>query len=564
VLVELCVSHIALVESARIPLTEGFTVWTGETGAGKSILLDAIGLVTGKRGGADFIRTGSDSGRVDALFRVPAGSPALNLLEQWGIPVEDGELVISRELHRSGRSVCRINGRTVTVQMLRELGMYLVQQQGQHDDVGLMRAEEQLHLLDLYGRHDTLLAEVRRLYEAWSDARDELEKARIQEQERARRLDMLAFQIEEIERAELQPGEEENLREERQRLLHAGRILEAVQEALQSLQDTGGALDSLGTAVRKVSAAAEHDRALQSSLQLLETAEVHVQEAVHDLTRYLRGLDADPARLEAVESRLQQIRTLERKYGSSIEEVLRYLEEAKQERDRWLHHEEHVQSLTDRLARLEQELDDATRRLHEARSRAAKRLAGEVQRVLRLLHMPRARFEVEVAWRPSKAGNRPQFGPTGADVVTFLFSANPGEPPKPLSRVASGGELSRTLLAVKSALAEVDQVPTLVFDEIDAGVSGNAAAAVAAQMRSLSRHHQVLCVTHSPQIAAAANSHYLIEKVEADERTMTVVRQLDEDGRIAEIARLIGTGEGDASTALRHAQALLESYRASA
>jgi DNA repair protein RecN (Recombination protein N) len=563
-LVELSIQRIALIESLKLRLDKGLLVFTGETGAGKSILLDAIGLLLGNRASADFIRSGADSAMVEALFQCTGSTleEVEKLLRDWGIESGEGSLVISRELHRSGRTVCRINGRIATVQMLRELGQYLVQQHGQHDQHGLLRPEEQLRLLDLYAHHEELREAVREIYTRWNDVRQKFQQAQMDEQERVRRLDMLNFQIDEIESAKLKVGEEEELKELRARLIHADRIRQSLQTAMMALEGgnrQAGVLELLATASQEVAAAQKFDQDLSEVADFIETAQVHVDEAVRTLSKQLSTIDLDPAQLEWIENRLAQIRGLERKYGATVEDVLAYLDRAKIERDALLRHEEQLAELESDLRILEGELLAASMKLHDSRVSKAEQLSKEVQTVLRELSMPSAMLEISVTRRDEESGRVP-FSPLGIDTVTYLFSANKGEELKPLQKIASGGELSRTLLAFKSVLAEVDDMETLIFDEIDAGVSGTAAHRIAMRLRELGTHRQVLCVTHAPQIAAAAHEHFHIVKHERETDTTTHVSRLEKTGRIHEIARLVGSDLSD-TTALHHAEALLLSFQ---
>lgn len=566
-LVEISVQNLALIESARLSFRTGLTVFTGETGAGKSILLDAIGLLLGGRGSTDLIRHGQNRALVEGLFTLAPGEKGLAvraLCDTYGVDVEteEAELVVSRELHASGRTVCRVNGRITTVQMLREVGLLLVGQHGQHEHQGLIEAKEQLRFLDLFGRHDALLERVRASYEQWDLAEGAYRTATQNEQERIRRLDMLNFQIDDIASAHLVAGEEQELQVVRGRLQYAEKIAEALRLAVEAL-DGGDAHSGVGTllssAIREVSAAQVHDDELQSVSELLDTAQVHIEEALHSLYRHLQQIDTDPAKLDTVEARLAEIRSLERKYGATVEEVLDFYQACVVERDETVDYEAH-------LAKLRGEADDAIRKLkadsealHNARVQAASRLAQEVEGVLRTLTLPNARLQIQVEDRFS-ADKHLRFGPNGTDEVTFLFSANKGEPPRPLSRIASGGELSRTLLALKTVLSAVDDVETMIFDEIDVGVSGAAAQQIALRLQQLGRTRQVLCVTHSAQVAAAGDLHYCIEKAETTNSTTTSVHELDGTGRVDEIARLVG-GHMSGETATAHAKALLAGFQ---
>lgn len=562
-LAELTVHQIALIESLTLKLSNGLNAFTGETGAGKSIVLDAIGLLIGNRASTDMIRYGSEKAYVEGLFLVQdANRDRLNeLLDDWGLErLDEGQCVVTRELFRSGRTVCRVNGRIVTVQMLRELGERLVQQHGQHDQQGLLRTEEQLRLLDLYGKHHNLLEQVRKGYLHVSSIQERWDKARLDEQEKVRRLDMLNFQIDEISEAKLVPGEEEQLRAQRVRLQHTERVMMGLDNALRAvdgLERQPGAYELLVEASQEVAAAAEYHPELREAVQLLESAQIYTEEASRLLSRHRSATDEDPSQLEAVEERLVLIRSLERKYGVSINEVLNYLQTAISERRELERLEEHRHELAQELTAARAELLGFAKALQQGRRKSAEKLSQGVEQVLRQLNMPSAQMSIQLETKGAE--HSPDIGPNGMDSVAFLFSANKGEPAKPLQRIASGGELSRTLLALKSVLADVDDLDTLIFDEIDAGVSGLAAEQIGRQLRTLGQSHQVLCVTHSPQIAAAAQVHFGIEKQERESDTTTDVRLLDDTGRIRELARLLGSSLADA-TAERHARALLESY----
>ncbi|MCL6626082.1 DNA repair protein RecN [Alicyclobacillus shizuokensis] len=557
-LLELSVQRIALIESLHIHIRSGLTVFTGETGAGKSILLDSIGLLLGNRASSDWIRSGCDDAVVEALFEVDS-EDVRRMLSEWGFTdALEEPILLSRTIHRSGRSVCRINGRLVTVQMLRELGMRLVQQHGQHEHQGLVRSEEQLRVLDLYGGHERALEEMQSAYQAWREADAKYREARMDEQERARRLDMLSFQIQEIEGARLRPGEEEELRERRARLQNLDKIYRAVQQSLDLLDGSSGAVAALTESREEIAAAVEFAAELRETVDLLETAQVHAEEAAHFLSRFVHQLEADPQELEQTEARLAEIRALERKYGTTEAEVLQYYEEILAEHQRLLAHDEQLAKLAAACERRRHEMEEAAEKLHRCRLETAARLSDEIEHVLRSLDMEHARFAIDVRLRTTGDGDM-AYSEAGADQVVFLFSANKGEELRPLARVASGGELSRTMLAVKSVLAEVDGLDTLIFDEIDTGVSGSAVHKLATVLRRLGHGRQVLCVTHSPQIAAAAVDHYVIRKQERETDTISLVERLDEDGRIREVARLIGSDLADA-TAFTHARALVEGF----
>ncbi|RIV22992.1 DNA repair protein RecN [Alicyclobacillaceae bacterium I2511] len=557
----LSIRNLALIDAVDLSFHPGFNAFTGETGAGKSILLDGIGLLLGQRGNTDFIRSGADSAFVEASFSLQdhLKEQVARILLEWGFQ-EDDELLVSREITRGGRSTCRVNGRLVTVQMLRSLGSELVQQHGQQEQQGLLKNEEQLRALDLFADTYGMVAQIRRKFFNWRDCQNRLQSTHLDEQERVRRLDMLNFQIEDIQQAHLQPGEEEQLRELKARFAHTDKILRGIAAAHQYLGGVGsqmGATDALSQALREISVAAEYDPTLLETVQLLETAQVHADEANRALWEYLDFTEQDSGQQESTETRLAEIHQMQRKYGLSIQNVLDYLEQAIAERDQLLSMEEQTAQFTLELVNAETELDESCRKLHELRKVAAQRFAHAVEDNLHKLDMPSARFVILVNTRQDVQG-RFMYSESGFDTVDFLFSANPGEPIKPLQKVVSGGELSRTMLAIKVAMANSDDMETLIFDEIDSGVGGRALEAIARQMVVLSRTHQVLCVTHSAQIAAGANQHFLVNKVEQQNITTTNIQTLSDSTRVEEIARLL-SGTVD-ETARIHAQSLLDRY----
>ncbi|MCL6453212.1 MAG: DNA repair protein RecN [Alicyclobacillus sp.] len=560
-LVELSIQNIALIEHLQLQFGPGFVALTGETGAGKSIILDALGLLLGSRGSSDVIRHGADRALVDGVFRIDKGRAEVHrILSEWGIELDEGQVVVSRELHTSGRTVCRVNGRIVTVQMLRDLGNHLVQRQGQHDYQGLLRSEDQMRMLDRFAGHDPLVARVESLYHAWQEARQTVSELTLDEQTRSRELDMLEFQIREIEQAQLTPDEEEPLLEERRKLQHLDRILQHLEAATRALDGAGpanGAVAALADAHREVSSAAAYVAELDEHLQLLETAQVHAEEAAQSLARYIHRLDVSPGRLEEIETRYALIRSLERKYGATVNDVLQFLAEARARREELLNVDTRKAAAEQRLQALAAELQGACEALHTSRAQAAVDLAARIEAVLRQLDIPNASFAIRVERRSETAGG---YGPHGFDSVQYLFSANRGEAQKPLNRIASGGELSRTLLALKSVLSEVDEVDTLVFDEIDTGVSGSAAVRIAEQLSALARNQQVLCVTHAAAIAARATEQWEVQKTDTADATTTTARRLDREERVLAVARLLGS-EGADDTAVEHARALLHTSR---
>ena len=544
------IENIAIIERADIEFGRGFNALTGETGAGKSIVIDALGAVLGQRTSRELIRTGAEKAFVSAAFGdVPAELPGL--AENGLAPEEDGTLLLQRELYGDGKNVCRVSGRPVTVAQLRRIGASLLNIHGQHDGQQLLDEEQHLIYLDRFGRVEAELDAYRTRYDAWRATRREMDALRMDEAEKARRVDMLRHQIGELERADLQEGEEEALLARRNILRNGEKFISAISEADVCLN---GGDEGLGA----VSAIKEAEDALRS-LRSLGDAFITLSDRLealrceaYDLAETIRDkkdeYDFSPQELDAVESRCDQLYRLKKKYGSSVEEMLAYLERSREELDR-------IEYADDRLAQLEQKLKaqekaarDAAKTLSEKRRAAAKELEARISRELSELDMPKLRFSIDFQGK--------ELAEDGTDTVAFLMSANMGEALRPIQKIASGGELSRIMLALKNVLAEQDSVMTMVFDEVDTGVSGRAAQRVAEKLAKLSRTRQVLCVTHLPQLTAMADVHFGVEKGEENGRTLTRVRLLDRAARRAEIARMSG-GDHPSKTMLSGAEELL-------
>ena len=544
------IENIAIIERADIEFGRGFNALTGETGAGKSIVIDALGAVLGQRTSRELIRTGAEKAFVSAAFGdVSAELPGL--AENGLAPAEDGTLLLQRELYGDGKNVCRVSGRPVTVAQLRRIGASLLNIHGQHDGQQLLDEEQHLIYLDRFGRVEAELDAYRTRYDAWRATRREMDALRMDEAEKARRVDMLRHQIGELERADLQEGEEEALLARRNILRNGEKFISAISEADVCLN---GGDEGLGA----VSAIKEAEDALRSLRSLgdafitlsdrLETLRCEAYDLAETIRDKKDEFDFSPQELDAVESRCDQLYRLKKKYGSSVEEMLAYLERSREELDR-------IEYADDRLAQLEQKLKaqekaarDAAKTLSEKRRAAAKELEARISRELSELDMPKLRFSIDFQDK--------ELAEDGTDTVAFLMSANMGEALRPIQKIASGGELSRIMLALKNVLAEQDSVMTMVFDEVDTGVSGRAAQRVAEKLAKLSRTRQVLCVTHLPQLTAMADVHFGVEKGEENGRTLTRVRLLDRAARRAEIARMSG-GDHPSETMLTGAEELL-------
>lgn len=531
------IENIAVIEQADILFDKGFNVLTGETGAGKSIVIDAIGAIMGERTSRDLIRTGAKSARVSAVFR---DLPRLGWFEAQGIePDENGELLLERSIQADGKNVCRVNGRPLLVTQLRELGCQLLNIHGQHDGQQLLDEECHLDYLDSFGGLELIKDDFAKVYGLVRQIRQELNTLQMDDAEKARRIDTLTYQIEELGRADLQSGEEEELTARRDILRNAERLTDAVDGAWQAL--TGGD-DGDGVVSLLMSAQSElaHGGRYSEDLNRLSKLAEELRFAADDLAEQVRDvrstLEFYPGELDELESRLDVIYRLKKKYGSSVDEMLEYLERCRKELDDIQFSEDHILKLEKKLDKALQEAVGKGKVLSDKRRAAAEQLAVRIQSELTQLDMPKVRFQVEFAPKDCQDG----MDVTGMDVVRFLMSANVGEDLKPINKIASGGELSRIMLALKNVLAENDRVTTMVFDEVDTGVSGRAAGKVAQKLFQVSRGKQVLCVTHLPQIAAMGDVHFSVEKGERDGRTFTSVERLERSRRREELARLSG------------------------
>ncbi len=563
------IRDFAIIDQLTLELEPGLVVFTGETGAGKSILVDAVTLVLGGRADPVMVRQGANKAYVEASFTLsPQTQEALRpLLESHDLWDEETpeELVLSREIRRQGRHPARINGRLVSLQVVRQVAAHLVDIHGQSEHLTLLQARHQRALLDRYAHAEDLLSTYQEIYRRWKTRKEALERLREQLRTAARQMDLLQYQIQEIEAARLEPGEEEELRQERTRLTHAERLVRWVQEALQLLDEgtleVPAATDQIGQVVSLLEDIARVDDTQTSLAQRSQEALDLLSEVARDLRRYAEVLEFNPQRLEEVESRLALIDNLKRKYGDSIEAILAYAQQARKELEELTTADERLEQWEEELEQLTQELARAAMALSEKRREAATRLAQAVERELADLRMEYARFQVDVVTRPDAnglllpTGERVAFDRYGIDQVTFLIAPNPGEGFHPLAKIASGGEMARIMLALRQVLAQEDPVPTLIFDEIDQGIGGRMGAVVGAKLRQLAQHHQVLCVTHLPQLAAYGHQHFKVEKVLDEGRTVTRVRLLDEEARVGELAQMLGdTGPTGRATA----QALLE------
>jgi DNA repair protein RecN (Recombination protein N) len=552
---ELRLRNFAVVESVTVAFAPGLNVLTGETGAGKSILVDAIVLVRGGRAQSDVIRAEAETAAVEAVFALEGLGAVRAVLEEAGLAADDNdEIVVRRELARSGRHRAFVNDAAVTVSLLERLGDSLLEVHGQHEHQRLLEPARQLELLDRFADADDACARVGALHAKYRAAREEAERTRTADRDRAQREDLLRFQVSELDAARLRVGEQDALRAEARRLQHAERFLAGLAEAAALLDEAPhSASEQLARALKIVHDLGRLDADFAAPAEALAAARVEVEEALAGLRRLRDGVGTEPGRLDVVHERLDALARLQRKYGDSEEAMLAFRADAARELERLERHEELMAAQERVLGELAGELGAAASALSDRRRSAAARLASLVERALRGLGMERAVFEVALE-------SLPEPGPRGADRVELRLSTNPGEEVRPLARVASGGELSRTMLALKSVLARADRMPILIFDEVDAGIGGRVASVVAQTLAAAAEGRQVLCVTHLAPIAALADQHLSVSKRVRGGRTRVAVTPLTAEARVEEVARMLG-GISTTAAARQHARDLLAARR---
>lgn len=555
-LLELTIENIALIESLRIEFAAGFNVLTGETGAGKSIVVDSVNLALGGRADRDIIRTGTEKGSVQALFDISSNQAAIAYAREQGIDAEDGLIAVRRELSRSGRNVCRVSGVIVPLNVLKNLTAMLMDVHGQHEHQALMNPGRHMEFLDAFGGREVEEArgDVASLYAARHKVGAELKKLMNDVSEKERLFDVLSFQVKEIESAKLRPGEEGKLKQKLSILENAEKIRSGVETAYSLVYQGDGrgvsAQEALKQSMESMARIASLDAKYSAVAGKLRELYYAAQDVGYELQAMVDDLDFDPELIDKVAARLDAIDRLERKYGPSLEEVIAFGQSAAQRLSE-------LKSGDESIAALKKEYKEADKRLRAAcdtltglRKDAAERLAGEICRQLADLGMAKTRFEVRVEPEPKPLS-------TGMDRVEFMISPNPGEPLRPLANIASGGEISRVMLALKAISMDGNGVDSMVFDEIDTGVSGRMAQVVGEKMCLIARNRQVLCITHLPQIAALGDAHFLVEKRSSDTHTETHVSRLDREGRVRELSRLVGGGS-DSESSLSHAGHMLD------
>jgi len=549
-LVELHIRDFALIDDLRFEVGPGFSVLTGETGAGKSIIVDALSTALGERTGPEVIRTGAEKCTVEAVFDTSDSPAAAKAASDLGFEIEQDTLIVSREISRNGRSQARVNGRPTTASALREITSRLIDVHGQHEHQSLLLVPIHEQVLDAWIGEEAanLRGKAHDLHSRLEVLRVERDRLRTDERERARMLDLYKFQLDEIEAARLNEGEDDMLIAERNRLANAERLYTAASEIHKALAgDEGCAVDRLSEAARAAQRIEALDQSVSAISESLGTALVAAQEAASAILLYIDEVEANPARLEQVEERLELIRALKRKYGDTIADVLQYAAELTGKIDDLANAEERSSELADSIAALERDLAQVCARLTAVRTEASRAFSDRVEAELAELAMEKTTFQVSIT--PCEPG------PTGADCIEFLISPNLGEPVKPLAKIASGGEMSRIMLALKTVMAR-SEVPTLVFDEIDTGIGGLTAQVLGDKMASLAGKCQVMCVTHLPQIASKASNHYSVAKVTEGGRTRVELRKLSSEDRVAELARMLGADQ-TSGVAAEHAREML-------
>lgn len=564
---QISVKNFALIEELNLEFDPGFNVLTGETGAGKSIIIDALGLALGGRFSSEMIRAGAESATVEAVFDNVQYSELATVLDEAGIPIDsDNTLIIQREINTSGKNRCRINGQLVTVLTLHKVGEYLVDIHGQHEHQSLLFSEKQLELLDGYAGNEciTLRRNLGDIYRKWQSFRNEYLELKQNETDKARRLDLLKYQLEEIEKTKLVIGEDEDLAKEREILSASEKLYEAAAVSYQALYENNSgkaALELLAEAERALMQAADIDERLQKILENLKETACQAEEISRELRSYQERVQFDPERLTLIEDRLDEIGRLKRKYGPTVAEILLFAEKCSNELT-------NINSQEQRTGELERVLDEfclelgrLAEQLSSRRQQSAESLEKAIVEQLADLNMAKTQFKINFVQTESVdgipfGGKKVDASANGADKIDFLVAPNPGETLKPLTKIASGGELSRMMLALKAILAELDQIPTMVFDEIDVGIGGRTAQAVAEKILFIGQARQVICITHLPQIASMAKRHFYIEKQVIEERTRVYVRELMVNERIEELARMLG-GAQVTETTREHAREML-------
>ena len=555
---ELDIRNFAIIDALTVSFSEGLTVLTGETGAGKSIIIDAVNLLAGGRGSQEFIRHGAKKAEIEGLFSLENEKhPVFRKMEEFGITASEGDILLRRELNDKGKNVCRINGKLVTISILREVGAALIDIHGQHETQELMDEKQHLHLLDQFAGNSLTKSKesYSHTFDKYMKLKREFSSYNENEQQIAQRIDLLTFQLREIEGAELIAGEEEQLMQERKKLQNFNKIYESISTAHEAIQGESKGLDWIGSAMSELEHAAAVDDQFRGTSELLSGAFYQIQDTAAEIKRVLDDMEFDPARLNDIEQRLAVIQSLKRKYGASVEDILIYHEAQTDELDKLINRDQRLQLDQEKLKELTEDLRVDAEELTLLRKKAARRLGKDIMEQLQELHMGKASFEVNFETLANG-----KFDRHGRDSISFYISTNLGEPLKPLTKVASGGELSRMMLALKTIFSKHQGITSIIFDEVDTGVSGRVAQAIAEKIAAISVHSQVLCISHLPQVAAMADQHLFIEKKVEKQRTTTAVHELGGPERTEEMSRMLSGAEITDLT-LQHAEELLKLAR---
>lgn len=553
-LAELAIKNIAIIESVTVSFQKGFTVLTGETGAGKSIIIDSIHLLVGGRGSSDFVRHGADKAEIEGLFLIEDDHPAIAKCSEFGIEIEEGMLLLKRDIYPSGKSVCRVNGKLVTITILREIGRTLVDIHGQHDNQEMLDDKSHLRLLDEFGGKEIYpaLNEYQSIYREYVKIKKDLASLNENEQMMAQRLDLLKFQLNEITNAQLKIGEDEQLLTEKKKLTNFEKLFSSLNTTYEALQGEQKGLDWVGLALSNLDEAQTIDEELKEIYSIVSNSYYQLEDIVHTLREKLDELEYDPNRLNEIENRLNIIHQMKRKYGDSIEAILEYCAKIDDEIEMITNRESHIETLNKKLVSIEKDLLVEANHLTSLRKNAAEKLTEAIHKQLKDLYMDKTVFEVKFFEQDNI-----EFQPDGIDKIEFYMSTNPGEPLKPLAKIASGGELSRIMLALKTIFSQHQGVTSIIFDEVDTGVSGRVAQAIGEKIYRISVNSQVLSITHLPQVAALCDHHFFIRKEIKENRTITSIQQLSECERIEEIARMI-SGSHITTATEEHAKELLD------
>jgi DNA repair protein RecN (Recombination protein N) len=547
-LAELSIKNFAIIESLAISFEKGLTVLTGETGAGKSIIIDAIHLLVGGRGSAEFVRHGTAKAEIEGLFLLDEHNHAcFEKAEQFGIEIQDGMVVLRRDITINGKSICRVNGKLVTLAILREIGQTLIDIHGQHEHQDLMNQDRHLSLLDQYGgaRIEQALTEYQALFDKYINLKKQLDKLTENEQQMAHRLDLIQFQLDEIRAADLTPNEDHQLMEERMKIANFEKIYNSLQDAYNALHGERRGLDWIGLAMNHTEEISNLESTYQEIAETVSNSFYQLEDISYKIRQQLDLLEYDPQRLDFIETRLNEINHLKRKYGQTVEEILTYAAEIEDEIDTIQNRDTHVTKIKQQLDSIAKDLLVEANNVSHLRKQLAETLVENIHRELKELYMAKTVFHVEFSKRTGSFddlvldGEPVKFSREGIDVVEFYISTNPGEPLKPLAKVASGGELSRIMLALKSIFSKHQGVTSIIFDEVDTGVSGRVAQAIGEKIYRISSDSQVLCISHLPQVAAMADTHLFISKEVVGERTKTSVKPLTATEKVREISRMI-------------------------